>query len=798
MKKINILFFAICISFQTFSQTKEGKITSKKISSQKSTAKIILDEKGYQEKAKSLVNKMTLEEKASLCSGGTAWTTKPIERLSIPEIFMTDGPHGLRKAVGFDFLNSVPATCFPTASAIASSWDVNLAQKMGETIAIECQTNNVQILLGPGVNMKRSPLGGRNFEYFSEDPVLAGKIASGFINGVQSQGVGTSMKHFAANSQENERMISNSVIDERTLNEIYFPAFEIAVKNAQPWTIMCSYNKLNGIYTSENEYLLNEILKKKWGFKGFVVSDWSAVNNRVMGVNAGLHLEMPSSGGYNDAKIIESVKKGTLSETKLNEIVTDLLAVILKAKDSYKAGTTYDKQKHNDIARKTSSECIVLLKNDNAILPLKKDIKTIAIIGEFAKKPRFQGAGSSQVKPNQIVNAFDELKKTTTANFSYAAGYDVNGKTTETLLTEAISNAKNAQTVIVFAGLPDSYESEGFDRTNINMPDGHNKLIEEIAKVNKNVIVVLMNGSAVLMPWKNNVSAIVEAYLGGQAGGGAVTDVLTGKVNPSGKLSETFPETLDDTPTALDFPSKTVDASYGEGVYIGYRYYDKKKIEPNFPFGFGLSYTAFAYSDIKSNTTSANDNDAISITVKVKNTGKVDGKEIIQLYVHEQNAIVSRPENELKHFEKIDLKVGEEKAVTFNLSYRDFAFFDVNTHDWKVNSGKFDIRVGGSSRNLPLQQTIDIKSSKIEKVVLTLDSMLKEFKKSPKGLVIHNQMLQMFRGDNKTPETEEEKKAAEFLELFFGDTPVSKFILLSGGKFTEESLIKMVGEANQN
>lgn len=787
MKNYYLILISICLSVQTFGQIKNDKVAPKPF---------VTQVKDYNKVAKSLVAQMTLEEKASLCSGGTAWTTKPITRLGIPEIFMTDGPHGLRKAVGFDFTNSVPATCFPTASAIASSWDPKLAQLMGETIGLETQANDVQILLGPGVNMKRSPLGGRNFEYFSEDPVLAGKMATGFINGVQGQGVGTSMKHFAANSQENERMTSNSNVDERTLNEIYFPAFEIAVKEAQPWTVMCSYNRVNGVYASENEYLLDEILKKKWGFKGFVVSDWSAVNNRTMGVNAGLHLEMPSSGGYNDAKIIDAVKKGTLTVARLDEIVTETLAITLKAKDNHKNGIIIDKLKHNDIARKTSSECIVLLQNKEAILPLKKSLKTIAIIGEFAKKPRFQGSGSSQVKPTQVLNSFDELQKIVNASLSYSAGYNIDGETNETLLADAIANAKNAETVIVFAGLPDSYESEGFDRSSINMPDGHNKLIEEIAKVNNNVIVVLMNGSAVSMPWKNNVAAIVEAYLGGQAGGGAIADVLTGKVNPSGKLSETFPNRLEDTPTAIDFPSKDGIANYGEGVYIGYRYYDKKKIEPNFPFGFGMSYTTFSYSDIKSNTTSAKDSDAISISFKIKNTGKIDGKEVVELYVHEQNATVSRPENELKHFEKVSLKAGEEKLITFDLNSRDFAYFDTKIHDWTVNSGKFDIRVGGSSRNLPLQQTLDIQSSNPQKVVLTLETMLKEFKKTPRGVAVHSKMIQLFSGSNKVPETEDEKRAAAFMDIFFGDTPINKFILLSGGKITEESLIKMIEVAN--
>nr|WP_314897526.1 glycoside hydrolase family 3 C-terminal domain-containing protein [uncultured Flavobacterium sp.] len=776
MKKIILLLIGLTLSSQSYAQNVD-----------------------YREKATKLVAKMTLEEKASLCSGETAWSTKAIARLGIPSIFMTDGPHGLRKAEGFDFTNSVPATCFPTASALASSWNPALAQKMGEALGIESQANDVQILLGPGVNMKRSPLGGRNFEYFSEDPILAGKIATSFINGVQSQGVGTSMKHFAANSQEAERMSNSSNVDERTLNEIYFPAFEMAVKEAQPWTVMCSYNKVNGVYASENPYLLNQILKEKWGFKGFVVSDWGAVNERALGVDAGLHLEMPASGGFNDKKIVEAVKKGTLSEARLDQIVTDLLAVTLKAKDSHKKGVIVDKQKHNDLARQVSGECIVLLKNDNAILPLKSSLKKIAIVGNFAKTPRYQGAGSSQVRPTQILNSLDELKKIAKGTqFSFSTGYNTEGETDEVKIAEAVQNAKNSELVIVFAGLPDSYESEGYDRNNMDLPAGHNKLISAVSEVNKNIIVVLLNGAPVSMPWKNDVTAIVEAYLGGQAGGGAIADVLTGKVNPSGKLSETFPMRLEDTPTAMDFPSKDGNANYGEGIFIGYRYYDKKKIEPNFPFGFGLSYTTFSYSDIKANTTAAKDSDDIAISVKVKNTGKVAGKEVAELYVHEQESEVARPENELKHFEKVALLPGEEKTVTFHLTSRDFAYFNSKSHDWAIKSGKFDILVGGSSRNLPLQQTIDIQSTKTAKVVLTHESLFKEFKNAPNSAVIYAQLVQSFTGDNKKAETEDEKKAASFLEAMLADMPINKFLLLSGGKFTEENLQDILKAANHN
>jgi beta-glucosidase len=478
--------------------------------------------------------------------------------------------------------------------------------------------------------------------------------------------------------------------------------------------------------------------------------------------------------------------------------------VTLKAKDSHKKGIVVNKVKHHELARQISGECIVLLKNDNAILPLQSQLKKIAIIGDFAKTPRYQGAGSSQVRPTQIANALEELQKLAKGiQFSFSSGYTPAGDTDAAKIAEAVQNAKEADVAIVFAGLPDIYESEGYDRKNIDMPEGHNQLIAEVAKVNKNVIVVLMNGAAVSMPWKNDVKAIVEAYLGGQAGGGAVADVLTGKVNPSGKLSETFPVRTEDTPTATDFPSKDGTATYGEGIFIGYRYYDKKKIEPNFPFGYGLSYTTFQYSDIKASSTNAKDSDAkdsdaITISFKVKNTGAVAGKEITELYVHEQDSDVARPENELKHFEKISLLPGEEKTVSFQLNSRDFAYYNTKIHDWTVRSGKFDIRVGGSSRNLPLQQTITIENTKPIKVTFTRDSMVKEIKNTPQGEVIVNQLIQGFMGTSNKLETEEDKKTAAFFAAMFGDLPINKFILLSGGKFTEDNMNAILTAINKN
>ena len=560
----------------------------------------------YRSRAGSLVAKMSLEEKALFLSGDGWWKTHALERLEIPSITMTDGPHGLRKVEGGGLSTSVPATCFPTASALASSWDTELVQRVGVALALESQASDVQILLGPGVNMKRSPLGGRNFEYFSEDPLLAGKMAAAYIRGVQSQGVGTSLKHYAANNQEFERMAASSNLDERTLHEVYLPAFEIAIKEAHPWSVMAAYNPVNGVPATENGLLLREILRTRWGFDGFVVSDWGAVDDRVKGVTAGLNLEMPGSGDYNRNKIIEAVRKGNLASAVLDGIVEELLAVILEARDRHQPGIVFDVSEHDALARRAAGESLVLLKNAEDLLPIDfAKTRTIALIGAFAKLPRYQGAGSSQVNPTRVSTAYDEFVKVADQGVKilYAAGYTDDGATTDDLVARAVEQAKEAQVAILFAGLPDSFESEGFDRSSLDLPAGHNQLIDAVSSVQPNVIVVLMNGAAITMPWVDKVKAIVEAWLGGQAGGGAIADALTGKINPSGKLSETFPARLEDTPAFPDFPGLTKAANYGEGIFIGYRYYDTRKIDPLFPFGFGLSYTTFSYSDLRVSAT---------------------------------------------------------------------------------------------------------------------------------------------------------------------------------------------------
>ncbi|EPX61838.1 Beta-glucosidase [Cystobacter fuscus DSM 2262] len=756
--------------------------------------------KDYKARAQHLVSQMTLEEKALLMSGNGAWTTHKVERLGIPSIFMADGPHGLRKALGPNTADSVPATCFPTASALASSWDTELLAEIGAALAREAQANDVQLLLGPGNNMKRSPLGGRNFEYFSEDPFLAGHLAASYINGLQGQGVGSTLKHFAVNNQEHERMVSSSIVDERTLHEIYLPAFEIAVTQAQPWAIMCAYNKINGVYASENHLLLEDILRDAWGFQGYVVSDWGAVHDRVKGIMAGLNLEMPGSGDVNRKKIIEAVKAGQLPESRLDQVVAGLLAVVLKATESRRGGVRVDVDEHHALARRAAGESIILLKNEDDLLPLETGgKKKIAVIGAFAKDPRYQGAGSSQVNPTRISNAYAELAALLGGDerLSYASGYDLEGVTTAQLLEEARQQAKSADLAIVFAGLPDSHESEGFDRSTLDIPEGHNRLIDAVSQVQPNTVVVLMNGSAITMPWVGRVKAILEGWLTGQAGGGAIADILTGKVNPSAKLAETFPTRVEDTPTFTEFPGLNQQARYGEGVFIGYRYYDKKNITPLFPFGFGLSYTTFAYSELSFSAPSIHETESLTVELKVKNTGKVAGKEIVQLYVREDKPVVSRPDKELKAFTKVALEPGEEKTVRFTLSRRDFAYYNTNLHRWSVNPGRFDILVGGSSRNLPLRKHVLVEVAQQEVPSLSRHSLVKEFKDHPKGKEFYPQLVGVIMGGTteepggvkRTPEEERARKKAEMSTLVFAhDMPVYKLVLFSEGKFSEQKL----------
>ncbi|MCH5316636.1 MAG: glycoside hydrolase family 3 C-terminal domain-containing protein [Eubacterium sp.] len=668
-----------------------------------------------------IISKMSLEQKAKFVSGFDYWHLAECEELGLPKIMITDGPHGLRKqnpngkSVGLG--NSYPATCMPPAATSACSWDEELLKEEGEALAEECLQEKVSVILGPGTNIKRSPVCGRNFEYFSEDPLLAGKMSAALINGCQSKGVGTSLKHFACNSQEAFRMVINEVIDERTMRELYFPAFEIAVKESQPWTIMNSYNRINGVYASQNDWLQNKVARDEWGFEGLFVTDWGASVDRIPGLKAGTDLEMPTSGELNTQRIIEAVNNGALDIEVLDERVDAVVDLILKSKPALEQEHTYDIEAHHDIARRVAEGSMVLLKNDDSVLPLKNGQK-IAVIGEMAKSPRYQGAGSSVINPTKIDNAYDVLVEAG-ADVTYAQGYyksaptkkDKNRKTDDQLLAEAIEAAKAADVAVVFAGLTEEFEGEGYDRENINMPDNHNHLISEVAKANPNTVVVLAGGSVVYMPWINEVKGLLNSGLGGQAGGSAVANILVGKVNPSGKTAETYPIDFKDNPTYGNYPGEPVISEHKESVYIGYRFYDTAKKNVLFPFGYGLSYTSFEYSDLKLSADKIKDNETVTASFKIKNTGTVDGAEIAQVYVADLKSTIFRPEKELRGFTKVFLRAGEEKEVSITLGKRAFAYYNVNIGDWHVESGEFDVLVGASSRDIKLSATLDVEST---------------------------------------------------------------------------------------
>jgi beta-glucosidase len=750
---------------------------------------------------KQIISQMTLEEKASLCSGLDFWHLKGIERLGIPSIMVTDGPHGLRKqAQGADHLgiyNSVPSTCFPSAAGMASSWNRDLIQKVGVALGEECQAEDVAVLLGPGVNIKRSPLCGRNFEYFSEDPYLASEMAANHVKGVQSQGVGTSLKHFAANNQEHRRMSTDAVVDERTLREIYLASFEGVVKQSQPWTVMCAYNKVNGEYASENEYLLNDILKDEWGFEGFVVSDWGAVNERADGLSAGLELEMPSSNGSGDQKIVNAVRNGKLSEQKLDNALERLLRVIFMSVDHKTENAVYNKDEHHQLAREMARESMVLLKNEDNVLPLKKE-GTIAVIGEFAKKPRYQGGGSSHVKPTKLENIVEEIEKSAgkQSNVLYAQGYRLDSDEIDgTLIAEAKEVAAQADTVVLFVGLPDRYESEGYDREHLRMPANHRQLVEAAAEANRNIVVVLSNGSPIEMPWIGNVKGVLEAYLGGQALGGAIADLLFGDANPSGKLAETFPKQISDNPSFLNFPGEGDKVEYKEGIFVGYRYYDTKKIEPMFPFGYGLSYTTFEYSNLSFSQKEIQDTDTVTVSVNVKNTGDRAGKEIVQLYVKDVESTVNRPEKELKGFEKVDLQPGEEKTVTFTLHKRAFAYYNVDLKDWHVETGEFEILVGKSSQEITLKDSIMVQSTVYIKKPVHRNTLLGDLLADP---VLAPLAKELLAKHNPFPDLgANEGDAAEMMEAMMRYMPLRAMVNFSMGAFTEEMLTDMIQKLNE-
>ncbi|MFF1572735.1 glycoside hydrolase family 3 C-terminal domain-containing protein [Leifsonia sp. NPDC058292] len=677
---------------------------------------------------------LTTEEKAALTSGASFWESKGIDRVGIPSIYLTDGPHGVRKQrEGGDHLgigDSVPATCFPPAVALGSSWDAELLERVGTALGEEAKAEGVGVLLGPGINIKRSPLCGRNFEYLSEDPILSGRLGAALVNGLQSQGVGASLKHFAANNQETDRLRVSADIDERPLREIYLRGFQHVVQHAQPWTVMCSYNRINGIYASENPWLLTSVLRDEWGFDGVVVSDWGAVNDRVAALVAGLDLEMPSSNGVTDAKLVAAVGDGSLDESVLDTAADRMIDLVQKAIGGADSNADYDREAHHALAREVAARSVVLLKNDG-VLPLEADAgRIIAVIGEFARTPRYQGAGSSQIVPTKLDNALDELRALAgSTTVTFAPGYVVGDGDASGLVAEAVSAAEAADDVLVFLGLPGEDESEGFDRDHLELPSAQTELLNAVLAANPRVTVVLSNGGVVrVSAWADRAQAIVEGWLLGQAGGGAVADVLFGVVNPSGRLAESIPLRLEDTPAFLNFPGENGHVRYGEGLFVGYRDYDARDAAVSFPFGHGLSYTSFEFSGL----TVTESEGGIAVELSVANTGDRDGREIVQVYVGVPGSAVSRPLRELKGFAPVAVAAGASESVSIAIPAEDLAYFDTARGAWVVEGGDYVVSVGASSRDLRASATVTL-AGDAGPAKLTAESTIGEWLKHPVG-----------------------------------------------------------------
>ncbi|MBD0675168.1 glycoside hydrolase family 3 C-terminal domain-containing protein [Streptomyces sp. CBMA156] len=687
---------------------------------------------------------LTIAQQAALTSGGDFWHTKALPEAGIEAVTLTDGPHGLRKqpedgdALGIGA--SEPSTCYPPACALGSSWDPQLAERIGRAIGAEAVAKNVSVVLGPGVNIKRSPLGGRNFEYFSEDPLLTARIGAAVVHGVQSHGVGTSLKHFAVNSQETDRLRVSANVDERTLREIYLPAFEHIVTTARPTTVMCAYNAVNGVPASRNSRLLTELLRGEWGFDGVVVSDWGAVGDRVAALAAGLDLEMPPSG--REAEVVAAVEDGTLDPAALDTAARRVLTLLERTTAARVVGAGYDQDEHHDLARTAAAQCAVLLKNDGGLLPLDPGSgETVAVIGEFARTPRFQGGGSSHVVPTRLDSALDALRALADdpERIGFAPGFTLDGVPDPELVAEAVAAAGAAGHVLLFLGLPESAESEGFDRTDLDLPAGQLALLDAVAAVNSRVTVVLSNGAPVrLTPWQDRVGAVLEGWLLGQAGGSALARLLFGLDNPSGRLAETIPLRLEDNPSHLHFPGGDGQVEYGEGLYVGYRHYDSLGLPVAHPFGHGLSYTTFGYGDPE--VTATGDN-RFDVSFTVTNTGTRAGAEVAQLYVHERAPRLRRPEHELKGFAKVFLEPGESTRITITLDERSFAHWSVLDHRWRVDAGDFDLRIGASSRDVRLRTAVTCPGDGFHRP-LTADSTLGEWLADPLGAQIIGAAMQ--------------------------------------------------------
>lgn len=685
------------------------------------------------------IDEMTLDEKVSLLSGEDFWHTKAVERLGIPSVMMCDGPNGLRKqdsnADHLGINQSIKAVCFPTSSAIAASFDREIAKKVGETLGREAKAEKIAMVLGPGVNIKRSPLCGRNFEYYSEDPCLSSEMAASYIEGLQSNGVSACVKHFAANNQETRRMNGNSVIDERTLHEIYLASFEGAIKKAKPGSVMCAYNQLNGSYGAENEKLNNEILRKKWGFDGFMVTDWGAIKDRVKGVKAGIELEMPgsASGIANDQKVKEAVENGSLPEAVLDMAVKRLLTWIFQTAEVLEEKVEFHPEEDYKKSVEIEKNCAVLLKNQG-LLPLKKGTKT-AFIGGFVKKPRYQGSGSSHINSTYVPSLFELTESND--EISYAEGFGLTDYTVnEALEEEAVKLAKECENIVIFAGLPDRFETEGVDRKHLQLPQNQNHLIARIVQANPNTVVVLHNGAPVEMPWIDNVPAVLEMYLGGDGVSEATLSILYGDNNPSGKLAETFPLKLEDNPSYLNFPGENGVSHYNEGIFVGYRYYEKKKMNVLFPFGHGLSYTTFSYENMTVSKECFLEGESLQVSFTLKNTGDQAGAEAVQLYIGAADSKVIRPVKELRDFQKVFLQPGESKEITFEVDCSSLAYYETKLDDWFAPSGTYQIAIGSSSEDIRLQREVAYTAVTKIPAVITRDSSLGELAGNPKAAML--------------------------------------------------------------
>jgi beta-glucosidase len=736
-----------------------------------------------------MTSELSTADQAAITSGSDFWHTTAVEPAGLPAVTVTDGPHGVRMQAGDDLLAGVPATCFPPAVASASTWDPELLRRMGEALGDECRAQDVAVLLGPGVNLKRSPLGGRNFEYFSEDPILTGVLATEWVLGLQSKGVGASLKHFAVNSQETDRMRVSADVDERTLREMYLRAFQRVVTRSQPWTVMCAYNKVNGVYASEHHWLLTEVLRDEWGFEGLVVSDWGAVVDRVKSIAAGLDLTMPGPDAEGDAALVDAVEAGRLDPALLGASASRVRKLAEKAGKRPAGG--YDAAAHHALAREIAGRAIVLLKNEDGLLPLAEAGTSIAVLGEFARTPRYQGGGSSQITPTRLDDALTQIQASTSATVSFAPGYPVEGDADETLLAEAVAAARDSDVAVVFVG--SVHETEGADRDSLDLPAAQLALIERVAAANPRTVVVLSNGAVIATkPWDAAVPALVEGWLLGQAGGSAIADVLFGRVNPSGRLAETIPVKLADHPSFLDFPGENGHVRYGEGLHVGYRGFDAREQEVAYPFGFGLSYTTFGYGAASAVVTAT----GVEVRVPVTNTGDRDGREVVQAYVSLPGSRVSRAPRELKAFASVAVAAGATVEAVLTIDRADLAYWETRLGAWVVEGGSYLVSVGASSRDIRTEVSVEV-TADAARVPLTAESSVGEWFADPRGAELLGAAFAEAAADAGPDAGPMAAMAADpAMMMMLGSLPLSRMAKFPGSPLRADQLEKLVAEAN--